>query len=132
MSIGVQLDRSKFDDQRRKMEQILYKKLSVMKVEAEQKTRAVVIDAAQQLLLITMPSERSGIGKAIANIKHDFRRIYKTPGDVYESIKASDGPRLAGAFYAACKKGDTSRAESFLRKSSCSLKNLRFGHPVTV
>ena len=112
------------------MEQIFYKKLSAMKIEAEQKTRVVCIDAASQLLLITMPSERSGIGKAIANIKHDFRRIYKTPGDVYESIKASDGPRLAGAFYAACQKGDTSRAESFLRKSNSPLRNLRFGHAI--
>lgn len=113
------------------MEQILYKKLSTMKVEAEQKTRMVAADAAEQLMRMTMPSERSGIGKAIANIKHDFRQIYKTPGDIYESIKANDGPRLAAAFYAACKKGDTARAESFLRKSTGPLKNLSFGRAMS-
>lgn len=131
MSLGVKLDRSKFDDQRRKMEQILYKKLSTMKIEAEQKTRAAAADAALKLMLNTMPSERSGIGKAIANIKYDFRQIYKTPGDVYESIKASDGTQLAGAFYAAAKQGNHSRAESILRKSTCPLKDLRFGHAVS-
>lgn len=131
MSIGFQLERSKFDDQRRKLEQIFYKKLSTMKVEAEQKTRRVALSASVKMLLMTMPSERSGIGKAIANIKHDFRLIYKTPGDVYGSIKASNGPRLAAAFYAAYKKGDLARAESFLRSSSSSMRNLSFGHPMS-
>lgn len=130
MSLAVKLERSKFHDQRRKMEQIFYKKISTMKIEAEQKTRMVAAETAVQLLLMTMPSARSGIGKAIANIKTDARRIYKTPGDIYESIKSSDGPRLAAAFYAACKKGDTARAESILRQSSSSLKNLRFGHAI--
>jgi hypothetical protein len=130
MSIGFTLDRSKLDDQRRKMEQIFYKKLSTMKIEAEQKTKLITMRACVSLLLNTMPSERSGIGKAIANIKHDFRSIYQTPGDVYESIKSSDGPRIAGAFYAASKKGDTARAESILRMSSSPLNNLRFGHAI--
>jgi hypothetical protein len=128
MSIGFALQRSKFDDQKRRLEQMFYKKLSTMKIEAEQKTRLVAGRTAVSLLLFTMPSERSGIGKAIANIKSDFRRIYKTPGDVYQSIKNSGEPRIAAAFYAAYKRGDTARAESILRQSSSPFNDLRFGH----
>lgn len=131
MSLSVHLDRSKFDDQRRKMERLFSQRIGEMKIEAERKTRMVAAELAHQLMLATMPSEASGIGKAIANMKYDVRQIYRTAGDVYESIKESHGSQIAGAFYAAYKNGNLHRAENILRNSNSPLKHLSFGHAIT-
>lgn len=127
---SVHLNRSKFDDQRRKMERRFEKKLSELKAETREKTVAVAISAAQALAKQTFPSSNA-IGLAAAAIRFDVGRVYILAGKAFEILQASSaGESAARSFYGAYKRGDFAKAREILQKSGCSIRNITLGVPL--
>jgi hypothetical protein len=116
MSAMITLDRSRFDAQLAKVRKELESHVASGMRETEEKIRQVAIRAAQDLAERTFPSPMA-IGLAVAAMRFDIGRVFITAGKAYETLKDAKGERIAGAFYAAYKHGDFSRALSVLRAS---------------
>jgi hypothetical protein len=130
MSRIVSLDRSKFDDQRRKMEREFEKKLRDLKSEAREKTIIAAIHVADLLAHETFPSAGS-IGMAAAAVRFDVGRVYIVAGKAYEILQGSTGGEKAGkGFYAAFKRNDLATAREILRKSGSPIANIIIGAPL--
>lgn len=129
MSLSVHLDRSKFGDQQRKLEQMFDKRLKDLKAETAQKTSEAVIYVAQRLGEQTFPSSKA-IGMAVSAVRFDISRVYITAGKAFEILRESAGAPTAGAFYAAIKQSDFSKAQRILRSSACSIQNIQLGTPL--
>jgi hypothetical protein len=129
MSRFVHLDRSKFEDQRRKLEQRLYQKMSRIKADTTRKTEMAAVYVAEQLAAATFPTSQS-IGIAVAAIRFDVSRVYITPGKAFEILREGIGQAKASAFYAATKRGDWTLARSILRASGTSIQNIKIGDPL--
>jgi len=130
MSRFVTLDRSKFDDQRRKLERKFDQKLSDLKTEAREKTVAVAIRIAHDLAEQTFPSN-GAVGLAVSAIRFDVGRVYIVAGKAFEMLKTSAGGEAAArAFYAAYKQGDFGKAREILRRSGSSISEIIMGSPL--
>lgn len=127
--LTVTLNRAKFDNQRTKLQALLGRRLKDMKAEVHRQTYATAAEICHSLLVNTMPSPSSGIGKAIAHIVHDARNGLLTPGQAYEILLKESSRRTAAAFYAAHKKGDIAKAITFLRKSGSTISHFEIGNP---
>lgn len=102
----------------------LLKKLRQVPREAGQIiAKAIEVDARgfiKDIVAITPPA----MGKANvaakkrgeAAVARDIRRVYATPGKLYEMIRAKD-TRLAAAFWAAVQKKDWNRSSSIARSA---------------
>jgi hypothetical protein len=126
MSRFVYIDRSKLDDQKRKLENRFAKKLSEMKADATEKTIRVSTYVAQALAIETFPSANA-IGLAVAAVRWDVNQVYITAGKAFEILRETAGPSIAGAFYSAIKKQNTSKAIQILRASGSRIAQIQIG-----
>ncbi|MES2923690.1 MAG: hypothetical protein V4819_19200 [Verrucomicrobiota bacterium] len=110
----ISVDRSRLDSQLSDVRRSMESKIGDSQRETEEKIRLAAIYVAQECAERTFPSA-SAIGLAVAAMRFDISRVFITAGSAYEKVKQTAGVGAAGAFYAAYKRGDHSRALTILR-----------------
>lgn len=130
--ITVRLDHQKLKSQAGRLHRMFAKRKEDIKQKIEPKMRMVAGDASFALLSATMPSEASGIGKAIANIKHDFKNGLLTEGEAFEVIERESSRRNAIRFYSLFKRGDMAGARAVLAASGTSISGYQVGDPEAI
>lgn len=123
------LNQSRFAAQKSALRNLLEKKRADLTQALEDDLREVGAWTAEALGARTFPSANA-IGLAVAAMRFDFSRVYATYGKAWEILDAAAGKRVAGAFYAACKRGDFQRAREILRNSGAPIAGAIIGSPL--
>lgn len=122
----ITLNRSKFEAQKAALNRSLEKAIEEKRKVVAEKARFAAIKVARDLAERTFPSA-DAIGLAVAAMRFDVGRVYITPGRAFEILRSSAGEAVAGAFYAAHKRGQLSQAESIIRRSNSPIRNIEVG-----
>jgi hypothetical protein len=122
----IGLDAGKFEASKRALAAMLQRRLQDAGGIAREAIRETAAEVAEDLSARTFPSSQA-IGLAVKAMRFDLRLVYCTPGKAYEILRGSAGDRVAGAFYAAWKRGDISRAERVIRQSGSPISGIIIG-----
>lgn len=120
------IDQSRFDAQKNALASRLTRRADKLKSEMTEPIREVGAQAAEMLAAVTFPGP-AAIGLAIAAMRFDFGRVYATAGKIYEILDSSAGKAVAGAFYAAWKRGNIDAARLIIRKSQSPISDIIIG-----
>lgn len=123
---GMYLDRSKWEAQKQNLRRQMDAQLITMKDRVETASILAAREVANRLAKATMPDSSKPFGFAAISV--DIGRIFITASQAYSRLSGSTSRKVAGAFFAAYKSGDLTRAVSTLRRQGGPLAAVEFGH----
>lgn len=121
MKIGV--NDAKLRAQMAKLQARLEKRVEKLKREAKNVMEAEVRQTAVSLAAHTFPFA-SGVNAAKFHIRADVGAVFITASAVYETLRKSNGERVAKGFYAAYKRKDILEALRFVRFNGGTLSSI--------
>lgn len=125
MRQAFKIDASALASAKSKLQAELNRHLGAARATFAKELRETAGELAMELADRTFPSD-GAIGYTVRSVRADVASVYVLPGRVFEVLQSAD-PAEAGAFWAAMKNGNLSRAREIVRQSGTYIAGIEIG-----